>query len=160
MAIIGIIAISKNFAIGRRGKLPWHYSEDLKFFKRTTMDNAIVMGSRTWLSLNGPLPGRENIVLTRSATLTLPDGVRQMSGVDEVLDFDKDYPHDVFVIGGASIFKSFAEVIDRWIVTDIPETIEDADTFMPTDFLFDFDLEETIDLDGGLRVRILHRHRD
>lgn len=59
MAIIGIIAISKNFAIGRRGKLPWHYSEDLKFFKRTTMDNAIVMGSRTWLSLNGPLRTRK-----------------------------------------------------------------------------------------------------
>lgn len=158
--LIGIIAISKNFAIGRDGKLPWHYSEDLKFFKRTTLGNVVVMGSTTWRSIGKPLPERENIVLSRSTELELPDGVLRMSSVDEVIEFDEQDGRDVFVIGGASVYKAFADVIDRWIVTEIPETIEDADTFMPRDFLDEFEGEDVIDLEDNLRVRILHRRRD
>ena len=158
--LIGIIAISKNFAIGRDGKLPWHYSEDLKFFKRTTLGNVVVMGSTTWRSIGKPLPERENIVLSRSSELELPDGVLRMSSVDEVIEFDEHDGRDVFVIGGASVYKAFADVIDRWIVTEIPETIDDADTFMPRDFLDEFEGEDVIDLEDNLRVRILHRRRD
>ncbi len=158
--LIGIIAISKNFAIGRDGKLPWHYSEDLKFFKRTTLGNVVVMGSTTWRSIGKPLPERENIVLSRSTELELPDGVLRMSSVDEVIEFDEQDGRDVFVIGGASVYKAFADVIDRWIVTEIPETIDDADTFMPRDFLDEFEGEDVIDLEDNLRVRILHRRRD
>jgi len=158
--LIGIIAISKNFAIGRGGKLPWHYSEDLQFFKRTTVGNVVVMGSTTWRSIGKALPERENIVLSRSNDLALPNGVLQMSSVDEVIEFDEQDGRDVFVIGGASIYHAFADVIDRWIVTEIPETIDDADTFMPRDFLDDFEGEDVIDLDDNLRVRILHRRRD
>ena len=158
--LIGIIAISKNFAIGRDGKLPWHYSEDLKFFKRTTVGNVVVMGSTTWRSIGKALPERENIVLSRSTELELPDGVLRMSSVDEVIEFDEQDGRDVFVIGGASIYHAFADVIDRWIVTEIPENIEDADTFMPRDFLDEFEGEDVIDLEDNLRVRILHRRRD
>jgi dihydrofolate reductase len=69
MAIIGIVAIAKNFAIGKDGKLPWHYSADLKFFKQTTVNNAVVMGFNTWKSIGKPLPKRLNIVLSRSQTI-------------------------------------------------------------------------------------------
>ena len=158
--LIGIIAISKNFAIGRDGKLPWHYSEDLKFFKRTTLGNVVVMGSTTWRSIGKPLPERENVVLSRSSELVLPEGILKMSSVDEVIEFDEHDGRDVFVIGGASVYKAFADVIDRWIVTEIPETIDDADTFMPRDFLDEFEGEDVIDLEDNLRVRILHRRRD
>lgn len=158
--IIGIIAISKNFAIGRGGKLPWHYSADLKFFKRTTLGNAVVMGSTTWRSIGKPLPERENIVLSRSNDLELPNGVRLMSSVEDILDLDERDGRDVFVIGGASVYRAFADIIDRWIVTEIPETVNDADTFMDRSFLDEFDLEDTIELDGELRVKILHRRRD
>lgn len=158
--IIGIVAISKNFAIGKDGKLPWHYTADLKFFKRTTFGNAVVMGSTTWRSIGKPLPERENIVLSRSKDLVLPDGVRHMSGVDEVIDFDEQYRNDVFIIGGAGVYAAFSNVVDRWVVTDIPESIDDADTFMPRDFLDEFDLEDTIELEDDLRVKILHRRRD
>lgn len=158
--IIGIVAISKNFAIGRDGKLPWHYSEDLRFFKRTTLGNAVVMGSTTWRSIGKPLPERENIVLSRSKNIEVPDGVTVLSSVDEVREFDEHDGRDVFIIGGASVYAAFADLIDRWIVTEIPETVEDADTFMPRDFLDDFDGEDVIDLDDDLRVRILHRRRD
>ncbi len=56
MAIIGIVAVRRNGAIGRGGTIPWHYSADLKFFKEQTVGNACVMGSRTWASLKKPLP--------------------------------------------------------------------------------------------------------
>ena len=158
--IIGIVAISKNFAIGKDGKLPWHYSADLKFFKRTTIGNAVVMGSTTWRSIGKPLPERENVVLSRSKDLVLPAGVRQLSSVDEVIDFDERYRNDVFIIGGAGVYASFSNVIDRWIVTEIPESIDDADTFIARDFLDEFDLEDTIELEDDLRVKILHRRRD
>lgn len=158
--IIGIVAISKNFAIGRDGKLPWHYSADLKFFKRTTLGNAVVMGSTTWRSIGKPLPERENIVLSRSKTIEVPEGVTLLSSVDEVREFDEHDGRDVFIIGGASVYSAFADVTDRWIVTEIPETIEDADTFLPRSFLDDFEGEDVIDLDDELRVRILHRRRD
>lgn len=160
LMIIGIVAISKNFAIGRGGKLPWHYSEDLKFFKRTTVGNVVVMGSTTWRSIGKALPGRENIVLSRSKNIEVPDGVTVLSSVNDVIEFDEQDGRDIFVIGGASVYHAFADVIDRWIVTEIPETIEDADTFMPRDFLDEFDGEDAIDLDDNLRVRILHRRRD
>lgn len=158
--IIGIIAISKNYAIGRDGKLPWHYSTDLRFFKQTTMEHAVVMGSKTWASIGKPLPGRENIVISRSTDLELPAEVHLVSTIDEVLDFDDKFARDVFVIGGAGVYASFADVIDRWVVTEIPETIDDADTFMPRNFLDDFDLSDTIELDDHLLVKILHRRRD
>ncbi|HSK71207.1 MAG TPA: dihydrofolate reductase, partial [Pyrinomonadaceae bacterium] len=69
MSIIGIVAIAQNYAIGRGGKLPWHYSADLKFFKETTLNNAVVMGFNTWKSIGKPLPKRLNIVLSRSAEI-------------------------------------------------------------------------------------------
>ncbi len=65
--IIGIVAVAKNFAIGKDGKLPWHYSADLKFFKETTLNHAIVMGFNTWNSIGKPLPKRLNIVLSQNA---------------------------------------------------------------------------------------------
>jgi dihydrofolate reductase len=73
--IVGIVAISENCAIGKDGKLPWHYSADLKLFKETTMGGTIVMGSSTWRSIGRPLPGRLNIVISRSELQELPDGV-------------------------------------------------------------------------------------
>lgn len=64
--IIGIVAIAENYAIGKDGKLPWHYSSDLKYFKETTTGNLIVMGARTWNSIGKPLPNRLNVVLSRT----------------------------------------------------------------------------------------------
>jgi len=64
--ITGIVAIAQNLAIGKNGRLPWHYSSDLKFFKQTTLDNAVVMGFNTCKSIGKPLPRRLNIVLSRA----------------------------------------------------------------------------------------------
>ncbi|QQS32067.1 MAG: dihydrofolate reductase [Acidobacteriota bacterium] len=155
--IIGIVAISKNFAIGRGGKLPWHYSADLKFFKETTMGGAVVMGSRTWESIGRPLPGRFNVVLSRSGRVETPPQVMRLRSIEEVIELAKYLNRDVFIIGGAATYAEFADVIDRWIVTEIPETIEDADTFMPRDFLDGFNETEKRELGDGLRVKIFQR---
>ena len=153
MSIIGIVAIAKNFAIGKDGKLPWHYSADLKFFKQTTVNNAVVMGFNTWKSIGKPLPKRLNIVLSRSATIENQSEVLLLRGVEETLVLSKYLSGDLFIIGGASTYENFADAIDEWIVTEIPETIEDADTFMPQDFLNAFELQETKELENDLTVK-------
>lgn len=155
--IIGIVAIAKNFAIGKDGKLPWHYSADLKFFKATTTGNAVVMGFHTWQSIGKPLPNRLNIILSRSANIEDQENVLLARSREGVLALSKDLNHDLFIIGGAKTFESFADEIEKWIVTEVPETIEDADVFMPRDFLVNFDLTETKELGEDLRVKFFEK---
>jgi dihydrofolate reductase len=155
--IIGIVAIAKDLAIGRGGKLPWHHSADLKFFKETTTGHAVVMGSTTWRSIGRALPNRLNIVLSRNDSLDLPEGVRHIGSKERVLELGKTLNTDLFVIGGAKVFDAFADDIDRWIVTEVPDVVDDADTFMPTDFLEEFQLESTLDLGEGLVVKFYAR---
>jgi len=155
--IIGIVAIAKNYAIGKDGKLPWHHSADLKFFKQTTTGNAVVMGANTWRSIGKPLPNRLNIVLTRSGNVNAPHDVMKLESVAEVMDLSKYLNRDVYIIGGAKVFEAFASEIDKWIVTTVPDDVEGADTFMPENFLNGFTLTETKDLGDGLTVKILQR---
>ncbi|MCW5956335.1 MAG: dihydrofolate reductase [Pyrinomonadaceae bacterium] len=151
--IIGIVAIADNLAIGKEGKLPWHYSADLKHFKQTTTGNAVVMGSNTWRSIGKPLPGRLNIVLSRRAQLDSADDLLFLRSEAEAVDLAKFLNCDLYVIGGAKIYSAFAPFIDSWIVTEIPETIENADVFMPADYLDGFRLADVQELDGGLGVK-------
>src|SRR2546425_5080300 len=158
MAIIGIVAVDRNLAIGKGGRLPWHYSADMKFFKETTVGNAVVMGRRTWLTLRGgPLKDRQNIVLSRNQNLPTDDSVIVLRDVDSVLDFVRDLDVHVFVIGGAQVYESFIPHIERWIVTEVPLVVEGADTFMPANFLDGFEMYELRQLDEVLRVKFYER---
>ncbi|HXH70198.1 MAG TPA: dihydrofolate reductase [Pyrinomonadaceae bacterium] len=154
MAIIGIVAIAQNYAIGKDGKLPWHYSADLKFFKQTTLNHAFVMGFNTWKSIGKPLPQRLNIVLSRSSNLESQPSVLLLRSTNEVLSLANYLNCDLFVIGGAKTYENFADTIENWIVTEVPETIENADTFMLRDFLDGFEVKETRELGDDLRVKI------
>ena len=157
MAIIGIVAIDRNFVIGKGGRLPWHYSADLKFFKETTIGSSVVMGRNTWLTLKGPLKDRQNIVLTRDPSFDSQDSLILMRDVDSVLAYARKQDCHLFVIGGAQVFESFRPYIDRWIVTEVPLTVDGADTFMPRDFLDGFEMYELRQLDEGLRVKFYER---
>jgi len=157
MSIIAIIAIAKNFAIGKGGKLPWHYPADLKFFKETTTGHPIVMGLHTWNSIGRPLPNRLNMILSRTAEITESDNIKVSRSKEDVLEFAKTLDKDVFIIGGAKVFETFADVIDKWLVTEVPETVEGADTFMPMNFLDGFEIQETKDLGEKLKLNILLR---
>ena len=155
--IIGIVAVDRNLAIGKGGRLPWHYSADMKFFKETTIGNAVVMGRRTWLTLKGPLKDRQNIVLTRDPSFDSQDSFIARQDVQSVLaDAGKQDGHR-FVIGGAKVYESFRPHIDRWIVTEVPLAVEGADTFMPANFLDEFEMYELRQLDEGLRVKFYER---
>lgn len=153
--IIGIVAIAKNFAIGKDGKLPWHHSADLKFFKETTTGHAVVMGANTWRSIGKPLPNRLNVVLSGSSSVTPPAEVMRLSSKEEILDLAQYLNRDVFIIGGAKVYTEFADVIEKWIVTYVPDEVADADTFMPRDFLAGFKEVESRDLGDGIHVKIL-----
>ena len=157
MSIIGIVAVDRNLAIGKGGKLPWHYSADMKFFKETTTGNAVVMGRRTWMTLKGPLPNRRNIVLSRSGDVAPTEGLIVMDDLGAVLDFARKRDSHLFVIGGARVYEAFLPHIERWIVTEAPLSVEDADTFMPRDFLDGFELSEIRQLDESLRVKFYER---
>jgi len=151
--ITGIVAAAKDLAIGKDGKLPWHYSADLKFFKRTTTGNAIVMGSRTWHSLGKALSGRLNVVLSRRENIEPQAGVLVVRSKEEILELAAYLKGDLFIIGGAKTFETFADAIDKWIVTEIPITVPDADVFLPEDAFVGFELRGKEDLGDGLIVK-------
>jgi dihydrofolate reductase len=159
MAIIGIVAVDRNFAIGRGGTLPWHYSADLKFFKEQTTGNVCVMGRRTFESLKKPLPNRLNVVLTRNASVEEQPGIVSLSDARSVVSLAPYLACNAFIIGGRQVFDAFAGVIDEWIVTAVPLAVEDADTFMPTDFLSAFTPRESRPLADDLKVTFYTRSR-
>ncbi len=153
MAIIGIVAVDENGAIGRGGQLPWHYSSDLKFFRQQTTGHACLMGYTTWLTLKKPLPGRLNLVLSRRSEIAPQPSVILLRDKGEVLALLPFLSGDLFVIGGLQVYETFQEEIDRWIVTQIPLAVEDADTFMPAGFLDGFKAVQTVGLEEGLTAK-------
>ena len=157
MAIIGIVAVDRNGAIGKGGKLPWHYSADLKFFKHTTTGHSVVMGHRTWLTLQKPLPNRLNIVLSRSAEIPAQESLLVKRDVESVLSLERDPASHLFIIGGATIYQAFLPFIERWIVTTVPLEVKDADTFIPAGYLEGFELYEVRQLDDELQVKFYER---
>jgi dihydrofolate reductase len=159
MAIIGIVAVDRAGAIGKGGTLPWHYPSDLKFFKEQTTGNACVMGYRTWLSLRKPLPNRLNIVLTRRDEVEPRESVLWVRDRESVLSLYEYLKCDLYVLGGAQIFALFRERIDRWLVTQVPLTIADADTFLPAGLLEGFRPQTSHDLGDKLKVTFYERER-
>jgi dihydrofolate reductase len=157
MSIIGIVAVDQNLAIGKGGKLPWHYPADMKFFKETTIGNAVVMGRHTWLTLKKPLPDRLNIVLSGQPHQPATDSLVVLPDLESVLTLARSLTRHTFIIGGAKLYQSFLPHIDRWIVTEIPLAVAGADTFMPANFLEGFEMYELRQLDDGLRVKFYER---
>ena len=134
-----IVAIADNNAIGKDNALLWHISEDLKFFRRTTMGCPVIMGRKTFESIGRPLPKRTNIVVSRSG-YEAPEGVVVVSSLEEAYDTASSSvlpvevevaPSRAFVIGGGQIYAQAMSLADRLIVTHVHTIIEDADTFFP-----------------------------
>lgn len=125
-----ILAVDKNFAIGKDNKLLFHISEDLKHFKRTTLNSIVIMGRKTFESMGGALPNRDNIVLSRNRNYKAEDAL-VFNNKNEVLRYVKENPaSEVFVIGGEDIVDLFLDDCDEAIITKVMEEVEDADTFL------------------------------
>lgn len=126
MTLTLITAHDPNLVIGLDGQLPWRYSEDLKHFKSVTLGNTIIMGRGVFEELNEkPLPGRRNIVLSRTKVYS---NVETFSSLKEALTVLED--DEVFIIGGGILYKETLPIADKLIITEINKEYK-GDTFFP-----------------------------
>ena len=132
MRVVLVAAVAENGVIGVDGEMPWHYPEDLRRFEETTMGHPVVMGRRTYEAiadrLDGPLPGRTSVVLSRRENLDLPEGAVHAESVEAALDaaaeaLDPDNA-TVYVAGGAAVYEQFLDRADELRITEIPEAPE------------------------------------
>ena len=127
-----IVAAAANMAIGRKGGIPWHISEDFKYFKSVTLGHTVIMGYGTWASMGcKPLPGRRNIVLTSRWEAMSADGAEFLPGIDAALEATRG-EDEVFFIGGGTVYRQALPYADKVYLTEIHTIIEDADTFFPS----------------------------
>src|SRR3954471_13042458 len=124
-----VAAVAANGIIGRHGRLPWHLPEDLKHFKRLTLGHPVIMGRKTWESLNGKaLPGRDNIVVTRTPGYAAP-GAAVASSLDAALALCAG-ESVAFVIGGEQLFAESLPIAAGLVLTEIQRDYE-GDTRFP-----------------------------
>jgi len=112
-----IVAMAKNRVIGANNTLPWHLPADLKHFKSLTMGHHIVMGRKTYESIGKPLPGRTSVVITRNANYSVP-GVIAVNSLEAAISECGD-DAEIFVIGGAELFRQAISLADRIYLTEI-----------------------------------------
>ena len=126
-----IVAASANNVIGRQGDLPWRLSDDLKRFKAITMGKPIVMGRKTWESIGRPLPGRQNIVITRQRGFAA-EGCDVVTSLDEAIAEAGD-AEEIVVIGGSQIYALALPLAQRLYLTRVHADVEGDATFPAVD---------------------------
>ncbi|OLO28555.1 dihydrofolate reductase [Alkalihalophilus pseudofirmus] len=124
-----LVAMDRNRVIGKNNDLPWELPADLAYFKKVTMGHPIVMGRKTYESIGRPLPGRENIIITRNQEYTA-EGCTVLHSIEDVQKVIDHHEKEVFIIGGAEIFKEAFPIADKLYITHIDEEF-DGDTFFP-----------------------------
>ena len=123
ITISHVVAVSLNGVIGVEGDLPWRLPSDLKRFKQITMGKPIIMGRKTWESIGSPLPGRPNIVISRSLE-EVPDGVILVRTIDEALERARGLAHElgvheICIIGGGEIYRQTLDATGRIYLTRV-----------------------------------------
>ncbi|HVR44527.1 MAG TPA: dihydrofolate reductase [Thermoanaerobaculia bacterium] len=129
MSITLIAAVARNGVIGKDGGLPWRLPADLRFFKRTTTGHPLIMGRRTFESLDEPLPDRTNIVISRRPDYR-PAGAIVVRSLEEALAAARRLDDEIFIGGGEEIFRLSLPIADRMVLTRIDHDFE-GDTFFP-----------------------------
>ena len=138
--IKAIAAVSQNGVIGKNGVLPWRIPGELKWFKKITMGHIMIMGRKTWDSLPGILPGRENWIL--SSTLKAKKGIKIFSSFESALN--EAGTRTIFIIGGGQIYSSLLPQCSELYITEVQQFIEEGDAFFPS-FEKDFIPTETLE---------------
>lgn len=123
-----IVAIGRNRVIGAGNALPWRLPDDLAHFKRLTLGKPVLMGRKTWESLGRPLPGRDNLVLTRDPGYRAV-GATVFASLDIALAACRDVP-EVMLIGGAELYAQTLPICDRLYLTEV-DAAPDGDAFFP-----------------------------
>ncbi|PIT87495.1 MAG: hypothetical protein COU31_02685 [Candidatus Magasanikbacteria bacterium CG10_big_fil_rev_8_21_14_0_10_40_10] len=127
-----IAALAQNNCIGQNNQLPWHLPEDLKHFKELTANQTVLMGRKTFESilnyLGKPLPGRRNLVITGDTNYQAPQGTKIYQDIQSAIKKNSD--QDIFVIGGASIYKQTINLADKLFITRVNQVVN-GDAFFP-----------------------------
>ena len=123
-----IVAMSRNRVIGADGKIPWHLPGELKLFKDLTMGHPIIMGRKTWESIGRLLPGRTTVIVTRQHGYGVPGAIVAHTLQEAIAACRGN--EDIFVIGGAEIFREALPIADRVYLTTVDAELP-GDTFMP-----------------------------
>ncbi|REL31724.1 type 3 dihydrofolate reductase [Thalassotalea euphylliae] len=123
-----IVAHADNRVIGKDNDMPWHLPADLAYFKQTTLGKPVIMGRKTFESIGRPLPGRQNIVITRNASY-VADGVEVVDSIEAALALTQGV-EEVMVIGGGAIYQHCLPAADKLYITHIEASIE-GDTQFP-----------------------------
>lgn len=144
MIVSIVVAIAENNAIGKDNQLLWHLPADLKHFKQITTGHTIIMGRKTYDSIGKPLPNRRNIVITRTSGLQI-SGVEVTGNIEDALALCS-HEEEVFIIGGAEIYKSTMGLTDRIYLTRVHQSYE-ADAFFPE---IDFNIWKESDVEKHL----------
>lgn len=130
-----IVAIGKDNLIGKDNMLPWHYKEDMKYFKETTMSKKVIMGEQTFRSIlsyiNKPLPGRTSVIATLT-DYTYPD----VEVTNDIIEYLKNFPkeEEIFIIGGKIIYDLTLDVADRLYITHVNKVYEGNVFFKEIDY--------------------------
>ena len=124
-----IWAMDENRLIGNNNALPWHLPADLAFFKRTTMEKPIIMGRKTYDAIGRPLPGRQNIIITRDTAYTAK-GCDIANSIDEAMSLVPEEVQEVMLIGGASLYLQTLAQADALYITQIYHAFS-GDTWFP-----------------------------
>ncbi len=127
MIVSIVVAISENHAIGKDNKLLWYLPKDLKHFKEITTGHTVIMGRKTYDSVGKPLPNRRNIIVTRQH-IEIP-GCEAVNSVEAALNLCRN-EDEVFIVGGAEIYKLAMPLTDKIFLTIVHENF-DADTYFP-----------------------------
>lgn len=130
MAISMIAAVGKNLELGKNNDLIWHFKEDMKFFKETTMGHPVIMGRKTFESLPKALPGRKNIVISTNPEYKA-NGAEVVASVEEAIKLAEAENTEAFVIGGGRIYTEFLPYADNLYLTEINAECPNADTYFP-----------------------------
>jgi dihydrofolate reductase len=138
MNVILIAVMATNRVIGRDNTIPWHIPEELRFFKKTTMGFPVIMGRLTYESLKGPLPGRQNIVISRNPAYR-SEGTVNVTSLKQALKITRD-AEKVFILGGSQIFEKALPYGDEIILSVLDREVE-GDIYFP-DFS-DEDFQQT-----------------
>jgi dihydrofolate reductase len=128
MKISLIVAMASNRAIGLNGRMPWHLSADLKHFKQVTMGSPVLMGRKTFEAIGRPLPGRENIIISRNDSFQA-EGCKVFNALEQALQYT-GHSQQVFIIGGATLYQAMLAQADYLYLTLIDREFA-GDTFFP-----------------------------
>ena len=132
-----IAAIGKNNELGKANKLLWDLPADMKYFREKTAGRTVIMGRKTFESIGYPLPKRRNIVITRGPNYD-KDGIETTSSLENALKLfpkkekgSKGKDEEIFIIGGAEVYKQAIDIVDKLYITHVDEMFTDADTYFP-----------------------------